>query len=402
MNPARPGAVRRIGCGALIALASAAATLLAAEIALRLLSPQALLHDPDAFTPDPLLGARLKPGFTDLVVTTEFSSRWRINADGYRGPVAGSDGVPALRIAALGDSFTFGYGVEEDQAWPRILERGLNAGRPADRRVEVVNLGVGGYGTWQETLWLEEKWGSLRPDLALVAFYVGNDPDDNAHALEASRRSPEGVAPSEGARRPPRAELVKRWLGSRWHLFSFVSTRADELLVRLGLRRLVYPFEMDVLRVAEAPQIAEAWKATRVSLERLARFCRDKGLRVIVIVVPMKHQVSDGVWRRLVEFYAGGGEAGFDRARPQRILRSLCDAQGLETIDLLDGLRGAAAVAGEDGRGFYWPRDQHWNSRGHAEAGRLIAERLTALLPLPAGAGNGPGRDPLPAPGNSR
>src|SRR5262249_10093165 len=46
------------------------------------------------------------------------------------------------RAVALGDSFTQGFGVQEQQAWPRRLETLLDARRPG--RYEVVNLGVPG------------------------------------------------------------------------------------------------------------------------------------------------------------------------------------------------------------------------------------------------------------------
>src|SRR5262245_20171977 len=112
--------------GLLLALVTIVLTALAVELTLRLFAPQALLHDPDAFVPDPELGARLISGFSDQVVTTEFSSKWVINEKGYRGPVATDPRAASTRIVALGDSFTFGYGVEESQSWPRVLETNLN------------------------------------------------------------------------------------------------------------------------------------------------------------------------------------------------------------------------------------------------------------------------------------
>jgi len=364
---------RPAGCAAGLAVGAALAALGAAELALRLFAPQALLHDPDAFLPDPNLGARLKPGFADRVVTTEFSSTWAINVDGYRGPRAGSRGPADLRVVTLGDSFTFGYGVEEEQAWPRQLERLLDEGSgPSAAGVEVLNLGVGGYGTWQEAAWLEEKAPSLKPDLVVLGFYVGNDPADNARAARAARASHDG---GEGGATPAeaggsRTERLKRWLGSRVHLYALVSTRGDELLVRLGLRQLVYPFEMEILRPRETPEVSEAWRSTQPALTRLAVFSRRTGTPVMVVVIPMKHQVSEPVWRRLVAHYAGE----WDRDRPQRLMRDMLGVEGLEEIDLLEGLRQEAAR--EPNVPLYWARDQHWSAAGHAAAARLIAGGL--------------------------
>lgn len=366
-----------------MALAAAAAlvTLLAAELVLRLIAPQALLQDPDAFTPDPELGMRLRPGFTGEFVTPEFRSRWIINTEGHRGPVPAPRERVGFRIAALGDSFTFGYGVEEEEAWPRLLEERLSERTEGRGRIELVNLGVGGYGTFQQLSWLARKWEALQPDLVIIAFYVGNDPSDNALALSRETEgSGAGGAAGAGAGGPGRMEALKRWLGSRLHLFTFVSTRADELLVRTGLRQLVYPFEMEVLRREPSTAVETAWEATAEALRRVAAFSEERSLPLLLVVVPMKHQISDAVWDRLLGYY--GDESLYDRYRPQRRLAELVRSEGLASFDLLGALRDA--TPGEDGSVLYWGRDQHWNERGHAEAARLIADHLVeSAYPIP-------------------
>ena len=370
--------LRSLGQGLALAAAGAAMAVILAEVGLRLFYPQALLHDPDAFLPDPDLEARLKPGFTDRVVTTEFASTWRINEDGYRGPRAGERGPAAFRIAALGDSFTFGYGVEEEDAWPRRLEATLDEGRSPSARVEVANLGVGGYGTFHEVAWLERIEQKVRPDLAVVEFYVGNDPADNARFAQRGTQRNDVAVSTELDPGAGRVETIKRWMGSRLHLFALVSSRADELLVRLGLRRLVYPFEMEVLLKRPPPVVDIAWRATDDALRGLAELSRRRGLKILVAVIPMRHQVSEMAWQRLLRHYGGPSAApGLARDGPQGIVRALCDREGLPLFDLLAGFREEKARLGVDGREFYWSRDQHFNGRGHALAARLIGETLT-------------------------
>lgn len=366
---------RSVGCGLGLLVAASTLGLLIAELGLRLFLPQPLLHDPDAFLPDPVLGARLKPGFSDKVVTTEFSSMWVVNADGYRGPRAGERGLRARRVVALGDSFTFGYGVEESETWPRRLEAILDEGPNQDGGVEVVNLGVGGYGTWQEALYLERIWEPLRPDLAIVALYVGNDPEDNARA---AARSVARSAPGIAAGAPAGSEGLKRWLGSRLHVYSLISTRGDQLLVRAGLRRLVHPFEMEILMRQPPGSVQRAWEATREALARLAGFSAAHELKMMVVLVPMKHQISDAVWDRVVSQYARGADAlELDREGPQRILSTMCAEAGLRCLDLMAGLREAASQHPE--APLYWPRDQHWTASGHEAAARIISMVVRSL-----------------------
>ncbi len=378
--------LKTLGCAFLLAVCGTAAAMVLAEIGVRIFVPQVLLHDPDAFMPDATLGARLKPGFNDRVVTSEFASTWAINEDGHRGPRAArasgaaadgdavGPGDTAERIVALGDSFTFGYGVEEEEAWPRRLEAIL-AEEEAGERVEVVILGVGGYGTWEETRYLEQERARLAPDLVLVAFYFGNDPVDNRRWYPPVPVLAAGDAPAAEAG-ADRAERVKRWLGARLHLYNLIASRGDELLVRTGLRRLVYPFEIDVLRSPPPESVAAAWEATRAAFTMLTHM-QESGLAIRVVLVPMRHQVDDAFWQRLTAQYErlAGARAvrALDRDRPQRIVEDLLLDAKIESFDLLPGLRAAARRSPDP---LYWSRDQHWTQAGHAAAARLIADRL--------------------------
>ncbi len=68
-----------------------------------------------------------------------------------------------LRIAILGDSFTFGDEVRDDETYPSVLARRL---APA----EVMNFGVHGYGHDQMLLLLREKVLDHRPDVVVLGF----------------------------------------------------------------------------------------------------------------------------------------------------------------------------------------------------------------------------------------
>lgn len=69
------------------------------------------------------------------------------------------------RILVLGDSLPFGWGVEEAETFPRLLERALAEG--GGRRFEVVNGGSPGWGLDDEWQWLQEEGLALEPDLVL-------------------------------------------------------------------------------------------------------------------------------------------------------------------------------------------------------------------------------------------
>src|SRR5271167_1127886 len=67
------------------------------------------------------------------------------------------------RILVLGDSFTFGTDVSDDETYSHDLESALP-------NTEVLNLGVQGYGQDQMLLYLKEEGVKYHPDIVILGF----------------------------------------------------------------------------------------------------------------------------------------------------------------------------------------------------------------------------------------
>lgn len=108
-----------------------------------------------------------------------------LNRWGYRGPVVGRKQPGETRVAMIGGSTTFGYGVTWDEAVPALLERELNAG---GGRWSVVNLGYNNEGAFALVPNIED-FAYLDFDAAI--FYLGyNDlAGDEGPNRTAYRRS---------------------------------------------------------------------------------------------------------------------------------------------------------------------------------------------------------------------
>jgi hypothetical protein len=104
--------------------------------------------------------------------TPEFSFTVKTNSLGFRDREFGEHKNARIRVLALGDSFTYGWGVEIDQSWPKVLERRLKSD---GLDVEVANLGkpAGSPRTYADIA--ERAVPALRPDLLVVAVLQGDD-----------------------------------------------------------------------------------------------------------------------------------------------------------------------------------------------------------------------------------
>lgn len=99
----------------------------------------------------------------------------KTNSCGMRSPERPMVKSPnTYRIALLGDSFTFGWGVEQNLIFPQRLEDNLNRISGGAPQFEVLNFGVPGYSTFQEVFQFIEKGDSFQVD-AIVVFFVQND-----------------------------------------------------------------------------------------------------------------------------------------------------------------------------------------------------------------------------------
>jgi len=111
---------------------------------------------------DPVYGWSLKPGACSVSKATGRPVEYKINSHGLRGPeIAYDKPAGTSRIVLLGDSHAFGFGVPESYHFASLLEGYLPG-------VQVVNLGVNGYGIAQELLYLTREGFKYHPDLVIA------------------------------------------------------------------------------------------------------------------------------------------------------------------------------------------------------------------------------------------
>ncbi|NMC35719.1 hypothetical protein GYA49_01600 [Candidatus Beckwithbacteria bacterium] len=94
---------------------------------------------------------------------------FQTNSQGFRNSQDFSQKIPdgKTRIICLGDSFTMGYGVDNDQTWCAELQN-------QNQNYQTVNMGQGGYGVDQAYLWYQRDGVKLDSNIVVLAV-IGDD-----------------------------------------------------------------------------------------------------------------------------------------------------------------------------------------------------------------------------------
>jgi hypothetical protein len=271
----------------------------------------------------------------------------RTNGQRFRNDHDFTTAVPAgrIRIVCSGDSFTFGYGVGNEDAWCGRLTS-------LDPRLETVNMGLGGYGVDQAYLWYMRDGTSLDHDLHLFAVLA-----DDFRRMRSDRFMGYGK-PLLVVRDDTLAVAnlpVPRtsWLTRRRALHGETISRLGIVRAVRGLFRLDDPSAAVARNEGLDRQVREA--AGRVFAE-LARVNAAKESRLVLVFLP-------GAWDYM-------GQPGTETWRS--FVRDEAERQGIEFLDMVEELR---RLQPEEVADLYAP-NLHFSVAGNAWAAGTIHRRL--------------------------
>jgi lysophospholipase L1-like esterase len=275
----------------------------------------------------------------DARIAREFMARVRpqLNADGLRDdPIDRPRAAGQRRLLLLGDSFAFGFGIDERE---RTLAAVLSARLASSGGLDVFNAGIPGADTRRQLQALRALAPRVGPDAVLLLWYV-NDAESEADKRRyfAQRR----LAP-----------LLSDVLLRHSALWRRLEPALVERLVEGGWRTDY----VGHLRRLHGLDGGDAWVQRAEFLELLAEAGAD-GRSVLVALMPM---LADLEAYPLRDVHA--------------VVRGACAGQGVPCLDLLD------VFAGRDAASLWVSAcDHHLDAQGAALAGEAIAAFVERTL----------------------
>lgn len=313
-----------------------------------------------------------------------------INSDGMRDEehpiVAPPD---TIRIAVLGDSYMQGVNVDASDMFTTVLEQHLQRCVAARLRLEVLNFGVSGYGTAQQLLQYRRSVVKYRPDVVVVAMYLGNDVYNNHPELDESI----GIKPpyfvvehdrlvpfaqpqprtTELWHRRARSWVTDRFVSAAMLYHAYAAVRGA-LIGDVAIADVSNDGWSDIFKEPSTQAHREAWMVTEALLRTLAGEVRAAGSEFWLATLSIAEQTHSDPGVRAA-FAASLGVR--DLFYPDRRVREFAAANGIPIISLAEPL---AAYARDHGV----PLNQltatgelgHWTPAGYRLAATLVADRL--------------------------
>ncbi|MEM3127025.1 MAG: SGNH/GDSL hydrolase family protein [Candidatus Woesearchaeota archaeon] len=344
--------------GILTSIISIIFVLLVLEISLRFFYPQSL--EREEF--DPVFKWRNRPGFSGVIIAEnekDFFTKFKINKDGFRGEELRENAK--YKIMTIGDSFTFGKGVEDNETYSAVLEKNLN---DLGYDTEVINTGVIGYYPDQYYLVVKKMAPVYKPNMIIIGFFGGNDIEDT-DLLEIS----DNKVIEKPFEKPPVNTRVKKFFAKNSHLYNYLIIKAmqnpwiDKLLIEIGVFAIHYsPFF-----TRELEEYYTEENKIKIILNETIKEANKQEIPLIILYIPPIEDVSDRYYENAIKIFPN---TKLNRYTVRKFIEDFGKQTNIKVVDPVDQLNEES----------YLPQDLHWNKKGHAVAASLLTNATLPYL----------------------
>lgn len=346
-----------------------AVDLVAGVILVKPLSPE--------LSPDKIRHHKLVPNTDSRFEQPDFSYVQHVNNLGIRGRDA-SFKKPAqhYRVLILGDSFTMGKGVEDDQTFSALLEVSLNRRKACGATTfEVLNGGIDSYAPVLSYLQLSEDLAPLEVDLVLLDLDLSDLLQEAAYREEAVRDSTGNIVGVPGSERSTSfIQALRSWIDQHTfftRLLLFYTNKAlgyRDLSVQ-GVVTRANPELLKYTLAEDQINRDEQWTQIFDSIAKIKKLADERAAAFALVIYPWGHQVSETEWVPGRYNWISKGATVSDRYLDTIYQRS--KQLGIELVSLFPDFR---AYRGDVP--LYFKYDMHWTVEGH----KLVASALEQYL----------------------
>ena len=278
------------------------------------------------------------------------------NSAGFRGirEYAVEKPIGVIRVAALGDSFVFGFGVRDGESFPAVLES-------QNKTREVLNLGIPGYGMDQIYLSYREIARKYHPNIVLIGIFQEDfwrctrSFADSGHVKPYFSLYSNGKLVLHNVPVPPPFSLNSNQFPPLLEQNVIQRLLDKSVLYRLATKPLVKLAKN--IRLID-PNNTEEWLIGRAILQKLiAEVRRDDGVPVLVLIPSQD-------WAKSTR-----------KTTLERSIRRFADREKVGLINLRPAF--SAAVEKEGLEAYYIKSDWHWTAKGHALAAKTIMAQMS-------------------------
>lgn len=297
----------------------------------------------------------------------EFRYRITTDTNGFRRTYPFKDNEGIYSLATLGDSQSFGVGVEDEETFASLLAKNLGA--------SVLNTACPGYNTIEEFWTYKNRVQPFKPRHVLLFFYSGNDPYENYKNRELYYGESESH---------PSPSLfwagLKNLLSKRSAIYtSLIKLRQypqiNSLLYHYKLVNPSLPPELAIFKKDQNREALAHWQITEQIISRLREEVESSGSKFWIVLIPDRYQVDKTYWQQWVSKYNLEPQ-DFDLMLPNRHLAAFSEKNGINFLDPTESL----IQMQQQGKNVYWKIDAHLNALGHQVIADFVASRLSNIM----------------------
>jgi len=325
--------------------------------------------DPGMILYDARLGWKLKPYWSGKHHHHDYDVTYNINRTGFRGTDVRLEGI---EYAVVGDSFSFGLGVNDDETFTALLNK------DSDQENHFRNYSVPGYSTDQQLLLIDRLKDEISNQVILVV-YLGNDIFDNMrdYPLQAEHgkpyfklndnmlsleNTPVPLAPKSAAVRKDSISSIVLGKDDRRNVFS-------DWLSQLEISRRSGLFHKNTVLADDEMQsrFSESLKLFKALVYEIEKLVNKKNGQLSVVLLPGRSYVEQpaSLSAQYQEFFR------------KKIKSSSDEPSSIKVIDLALHLR---ELHEKGVKNLYYPNEGHLTVQGHQYVADFLATNLTARI----------------------